>query len=145
MLTGVVSCIVLHQLDCSLVALVDLCCPSIDSPSHIPLVQAQRYQTLVDDLHQNRLQLSLTELYHNEQGIGILSNKLSEKQQAAAAQNNKLVNSEQTVKTHKKEHGRLSRELQHIEKEIRYINFMLKKCFQKASCALDLFLGFVLL
>ncbi|XP_044213194.1 structural maintenance of chromosomes protein 1B isoform X1 [Thunnus albacares] len=82
-------------------------------------IEAQRYQTLVDDLHQNRLQLSLTELYHNEQGIGVLSNKLNEKQQAAAAQNNKLVNSEQTVKTHKKEHGRLSRELQHIEKEIR--------------------------
>ncbi|KAM7415108.1 hypothetical protein PAMA_019774 [Pampus argenteus] len=82
-------------------------------------IEAQQYQTLVDSLHQNRLQLSLAELYHNEKGISVLSNTLSEKQQVAAAQNNKLVNLEQTVKTYKKEHGRLSREQQRIEKEIR--------------------------
>ncbi|KAM7397139.1 hypothetical protein PAMP_020136 [Pampus punctatissimus] len=82
-------------------------------------IEAQQYQALVDSLHQNRLQLSLAELYHNEKGISVLSNTLNEKQQVAAAQNNKLVNLEQTVKTHKKEHGRLNREQQHIEKEIR--------------------------
>ncbi|XP_062276792.1 structural maintenance of chromosomes protein 1B [Scomber scombrus] len=81
--------------------------------------EAQKYQTLVDDLHQNRLQLSLAELYHNEKGIGVLSDTLTEEQQTAAAQNNILVNSDQTLKTYKKEHGRLTRELQHMEKEIR--------------------------
>ncbi|XP_073327965.1 structural maintenance of chromosomes protein 1B [Pagrus major] len=81
--------------------------------------EAQKYQALVDDLDQNRLQLSLAELYHNEKGINALNDTLREKQQAAAAMNNKLVKAEQTVKTHKKEHGRLTREQQHVEKEIR--------------------------
>ncbi|XP_071347064.1 structural maintenance of chromosomes protein 1B isoform X2 [Trachinotus anak] len=82
-------------------------------------LEAQRYQALVDDLHEKRLQLSLAELYHNEKGINALSINLREKQQAAAAKKSKMSNSEQTVKTHKKEHGRLIREQQHIEKEIR--------------------------
>ncbi|KAL7402384.1 hypothetical protein ABVT39_014150 [Epinephelus coioides] len=80
--------------------------------------EAQRYQGLVDDLYQTRLQLSLAELYHNEKAIDAVSDTLREKQQAAAAKNSKVVNAEQTVKSHKKEHGRLNREQQHIEKEV---------------------------
>ncbi|XP_075945914.1 structural maintenance of chromosomes protein 1B [Anarhichas minor] len=82
-------------------------------------IEAQKYQELVDNLHQNRLQLSLSELYWNEKGINVLSDTLGEKQLAAAAKNNILVKEEQTFKTDKKEHGRLTREQQHIEKEIR--------------------------
>ncbi|XP_058500406.1 structural maintenance of chromosomes protein 1B [Solea solea] len=81
--------------------------------------EAEKFQALLDDLHQNRLKLSLTELYHNEKAIGILSDNLGEKQQAATALNNKVMTLEQTLKTHKKEHGRLTREQQQIEKEIR--------------------------
>ncbi|KAK2842674.1 hypothetical protein Q5P01_012874 [Channa striata] len=82
-------------------------------------IEAQRYQALLDDLHQNCLQLSLAELYHNERGITTLSDTLEEKLQATAAKNNKQMNCEQMVKTQKKDHGRLTREQQHIEKEIR--------------------------
>ncbi|XP_045892216.1 structural maintenance of chromosomes protein 1B [Micropterus dolomieu] len=91
-------------------------------------MEAQRYQALVDDLHQNRLHLSLAELYYNEKGINALSDTLREKQQAAATKNSKLVNAEQTVKTYKKEHGRLTREQQHIEKEIRAQEHILSQC-----------------
>uniref|UniRef100_A0A8C3A0J8 Structural maintenance of chromosomes 1B n=1 Tax=Cyclopterus lumpus TaxID=8103 RepID=A0A8C3A0J8_CYCLU len=84
-------------------------------------IEAQKYQTLLDNLHQNRLQLSLAELFCNEKGINVLSDILREKQLAAAAKNNTLVKEEQTVKTYKKEHGRLTREQQHIEKEIRFV------------------------
>ncbi|XP_078112662.1 structural maintenance of chromosomes protein 1B isoform X1 [Sander vitreus] len=91
-------------------------------------IEAQKYQALLDELHQNRLQLSLAQLCHNEKGINALSNTLREKQQAAAAKNNKLVNAEQTVKTYKKEHGRFSREQQHIEKEIRAQEHILSQC-----------------
>ncbi|XP_037624678.1 structural maintenance of chromosomes protein 1B [Sebastes umbrosus] len=91
-------------------------------------IEAQKYQALLDDLHQNRLQLSLAELYSNEKGINAVSNNLREKQQAAAAKNNKVVNAEQTVKTDKKEHGRLTREQQHIEKEIRAQEQILSQC-----------------
>ncbi|XP_029290074.1 LOW QUALITY PROTEIN: structural maintenance of chromosomes protein 1B [Cottoperca gobio] len=91
-------------------------------------IEAQRYQALVDELDQSRLQLSLAELYRNEKGISAFSDNLIEKQQAAAAQNNKLVNAEQKVKTYKKEHGRLTRELQHIDKEIRAQEHNLSQC-----------------
>uniref|UniRef100_A0A665WP46 Structural maintenance of chromosomes protein 1B-like n=1 Tax=Echeneis naucrates TaxID=173247 RepID=A0A665WP46_ECHNA len=81
-------------------------------------MEAQRYQALVDELHENCLQLSLAELYNNERGIKAQTINLREKQQAVAVKNNKVVNSEQMVKTHKKKHGRLTREQQQIEKEI---------------------------
>uniref|UniRef100_A0A4W6FZ68 Structural maintenance of chromosomes protein n=1 Tax=Lates calcarifer TaxID=8187 RepID=A0A4W6FZ68_LATCA len=84
-------------------------------------LEAQKYQALVDDLHQNRLQLSLAELYHNEKGINALSDDLRKVQQAAAVKKNELAAWEETVKTHKKEHGRLAREQQHIEKAIRCV------------------------
>uniref|UniRef100_A0A3Q2VSC9 Structural maintenance of chromosomes protein n=1 Tax=Haplochromis burtoni TaxID=8153 RepID=A0A3Q2VSC9_HAPBU len=82
-------------------------------------IEAQKYQALLDELHQSRLQLSLAELYHNEQGVSALSDTLKKRQDAAAAMNSKLLIGEQTVKTQKKEHGRLTREQQHIDKEIR--------------------------
>ncbi|XP_059191637.1 structural maintenance of chromosomes protein 1B [Centropristis striata] len=91
-------------------------------------VEAQKYQALVDELQQSRLQLSLAELYRNEKGIGALSDSLTERQQAAAAKNNKLMNTEQTVKQWKKEHGRLTREQQHIDKEIRAQEHILSQC-----------------
>ncbi len=87
----------------------------IDWSPHFPTFQAQKYQELMDELHQNRLQLSLAELYHNEKDINALSDILREKQQAADAEKKKLVKREQTVKAHKKEHGRLTREQQHKE------------------------------
>ncbi|XP_034541562.1 structural maintenance of chromosomes protein 1B [Notolabrus celidotus] len=82
-------------------------------------MEAQKYQALVDELYQNRLQLSLAELYHNEKGISALSDALREKQQAAAVKNNTLVKAENEVKTCKKEHGRLTREQLQKEKETR--------------------------
>ncbi|TMS05701.1 structural maintenance of chromosomes protein 1B isoform X2 [Larimichthys crocea] len=86
---------------------------------HQEKIEAQRYQVLVDELHQNRLQLILAKLYYNEKGTGVLSDALREKQQAAAAMNSKLVDGEQIVKTIKKERGRLTREQLHMEKELR--------------------------
>ncbi|XP_060892004.1 structural maintenance of chromosomes protein 1B [Labrus mixtus] len=91
-------------------------------------MEAQKYQALVDELYQNRLQLSLAELYHNEKGISALSDALREKQQAAAVKNNKLVKAENTVKTCKKEHGRLTRELQHMEKDFRTQEHIQSQC-----------------
>ncbi|XP_029010359.1 structural maintenance of chromosomes protein 1B isoform X2 [Betta splendens] len=82
-------------------------------------IEAQKYQTLLDNIDQKHLQLRLAELYHNEKGISALNETLGQKQQATANKNSKLVKCEQTLKSYKKEHGRLAREQQHIEKEIR--------------------------
>lgn len=85
----------------------------------------------MDDLHHNHLQLSLAELYSNERGISTLSNTLEQKQQAAAAKSDTLADCEQTFKTHKKEHGRLTREQQHIEKQIRYVCLCLREAYNR--------------
>ncbi|XP_013884805.1 structural maintenance of chromosomes protein 1B [Austrofundulus limnaeus] len=82
-------------------------------------IEAEKYQTLLDDLDQKHLQLSLSELYFNEKDIGVISDLLKERQHSAAAKNSEVMNLEQTVKAHKKEHGRLTREQQHIDKAIR--------------------------
>ncbi|XP_054633264.1 structural maintenance of chromosomes protein 1B isoform X2 [Dunckerocampus dactyliophorus] len=82
-------------------------------------LEVQKYQALVEELHQRRLQLSLAELYHNEKAIETTSKTLSYKQEAASAQNAAVLDWEQNIKTHKKEYGRLVREQQHMEKDIR--------------------------
>ncbi|XP_020311274.1 structural maintenance of chromosomes protein 1B [Oncorhynchus kisutch] len=82
-------------------------------------VEAQKYQELVDDLNQGRLQLNLFQLYHNEQGLSALSKTLRKRQEAVAGQKTGLNGWEQSIKAQKKEHGRFTRELQQIEKEIR--------------------------
>ncbi|TNN00139.1 hypothetical protein fugu_011385 [Takifugu bimaculatus] len=82
-------------------------------------VEAQRYQALLDELQDKRLQLKLAELHQNERAVSVLSGTLREKQQAAGEKNDELLSEEQALKTCKKEHGRLNREQQHLEKEIR--------------------------
>uniref|UniRef100_A0A8C6KVG0 Structural maintenance of chromosomes 1B n=1 Tax=Nothobranchius furzeri TaxID=105023 RepID=A0A8C6KVG0_NOTFU len=91
----------------------------IETTSLNSSLEALKYQALLDDLHQKQLQVRLSELYLNEQDINAIVDKLRERQHQAAARNTDLVSWEQMVKVHKKEHGRLSRELQLLEKEIR--------------------------
>ncbi|MCI4380324.1 hypothetical protein PGIGA_G00238670 [Pangasianodon gigas] len=81
--------------------------------------EAEKYQALVEQLSESKLQLSLFQLYHNERGINALMESLREKQEAVAVKKSVVEEWEQTVKAQKKEHGRLSRELQKLEKEIK--------------------------
>ncbi|XP_051978683.1 structural maintenance of chromosomes protein 1B-like [Xyrauchen texanus] len=81
--------------------------------------EAEKYQALVDELRERKLQLTLFQLFHNEKAIETQSDTLRERQEAAAQQKSNLDIWEQTVKAQKKEHGRLNRELQQLEKEIR--------------------------
>lgn len=83
------------------------------------MLQAQKYQGLLDHLHEDCLQLSLAELYYNEKAIHTISDALRERQNAVADKKSELVDWEQMVKAQKKEHGHLTREQQHTEKEIR--------------------------
>ncbi|KAI5105496.1 structural maintenance of chromosomes protein 1B, partial [Silurus meridionalis] len=81
--------------------------------------EAEKYQALVEQLSESKLQLSLYQLYHNERGVNSLVESLSEKQEAVAVKNSVVEEWEQSVKAQKKEHGRLNRELQKLEKEIK--------------------------
>ncbi|CAN9498997.1 unnamed protein product [Ophioblennius macclurei] len=82
-------------------------------------LEADRYQLLVDELNKDRLQLSLAELYTNQQSIDTLRETLTERQRTSAAKMEELESWERTVASHKREQGRLTRELQCMEKEIR--------------------------
>ncbi|KAG7329576.1 hypothetical protein KOW79_007750 [Hemibagrus wyckioides] len=81
--------------------------------------EAEKYQALLEQLNESKLQLSLFQLYHNERGINALVETLREKQEAVTVKKSVVEEWEQTVKAQKKEHGRLSRELQKLEKEIK--------------------------
>uniref|UniRef100_A0A673CEP2 Structural maintenance of chromosomes 1B n=1 Tax=Sphaeramia orbicularis TaxID=375764 RepID=A0A673CEP2_9TELE len=93
-------------------------------------IEAEKYQAVLDELYQKRLQLGLMELYHNERTIHKLSDDLKEKQQTAAAKTSTVKTWEQKVKTLKKEHGCLSREQQHIDKEL-WFEHILSQCMSK--------------
>uniref|UniRef100_A0A8C1JUS8 Structural maintenance of chromosomes 1B n=1 Tax=Cyprinus carpio TaxID=7962 RepID=A0A8C1JUS8_CYPCA len=81
--------------------------------------EAEKYQALVDEHREDKLQLTLFQLFHNEKKIDAQSESLRDMQDAAAQQKNSLDVYEQTVKGQKKEHGRMNREVQQLEKEIR--------------------------
>ncbi|XP_043084772.1 structural maintenance of chromosomes protein 1B [Puntigrus tetrazona] len=81
--------------------------------------EAEKYQALVDEHRENKLQLTLFQLFHNEKRIDAQSESLRDVQDASARQKNSLDAYELTVKAQKREHGRLNRELQQLEKEIR--------------------------
>lgn len=95
---------------------------SLDLHTCVSQFQAQRYQALLDELQDKCLQLKLAELHQNEQAVSVLSDTLREKQLAAGEKNDELLSEEQAVKTCKKEHGRLNREQQHLEKQIRCVS-----------------------
>ncbi|XP_066505148.1 structural maintenance of chromosomes protein 1B [Hoplias malabaricus] len=81
--------------------------------------EAEKYQALVDELCESKLQLSLFQLYRNERGIEALLVSLREKQESVTAVQSSVGVLEQALKSRKKEHGRVSRELQKLEKDIR--------------------------
>ncbi|KAF4094287.1 hypothetical protein AMELA_G00011810 [Ameiurus melas] len=81
--------------------------------------EAEKYQALVEQLSESKLQLSLFQLYHKERVVNVLVESLREKQEAVAVKKSVVEEWEQSVKAQKKEHGRLSRELQKVEKEIK--------------------------
>lgn len=73
----------------------------------------------MEQLSESKLQLNLFQLYHNEKGVNALIESLREKQEAVAVKKSIVEEWEQAMKVHKKEHGRLNRELQKVEKEIK--------------------------
>ncbi|KAI7812085.1 putative structural maintenance of chromosomes protein 1B, partial [Triplophysa rosa] len=81
--------------------------------------EAEKYQAQVDEVGEQKLQLMLFQLFHNEKKIEAQSESLRDKQMAVSEQKSNLDVWEQSVKAQKKEHGRLTRDLQRLEKEIR--------------------------
>ncbi|CAH2278312.1 structural maintenance of chromosomes 1B [Pelobates cultripes] len=81
--------------------------------------EAERYQMLLKQLNESKVKLQLFQLYHNEHKIETLENHLEEKYSDTGSQKEQLSLSEFALKEEKKILGRLNRDLQQIEKEIK--------------------------
>lgn len=83
--------------------------------------QAERYQRLKDEVARASVQLQLFKLYHNEVEIEKLNKELGQRNKEIDKDRKKMDHVEEELKDKKKELGRLMREQQTIEKEIKYV------------------------
>ncbi|XP_050821130.1 structural maintenance of chromosomes protein 1B isoform X2 [Gopherus flavomarginatus] len=89
--------------------------------------QAERYQMLLKELKENRIQLQLFRLYHNEKKIDFLNNKLDEKNMDVNTKKDSLSSAEDTFKAKKKVLGILNRDQQQMEKEMKTLEASLNQ------------------
>ncbi|KAK4831344.1 hypothetical protein QYF61_017475 [Mycteria americana] len=78
--------------------------------------EAEHYQMLVKDLYEERIQLKLFRLYHNEKNIDFLKKSLDEKNMEASIKKQSLSTAEDAFGARKKVLGVLNRDQQHMEK-----------------------------
>ncbi|XP_053110843.1 structural maintenance of chromosomes protein 1B isoform X2 [Hemicordylus capensis] len=89
--------------------------------------EAEHYQMLFEELKECRRQLQLFQLYHNEQKIHAISNKLAAKTTNVDTKKISVSRAEDEVKAKKKVLGTLNRNLQYIEKEIKSLEVLLNQ------------------
>lgn len=82
-------------------------------------LQAERYQRLKDEVARASIQLQLFKLYHNETEIEKLNKELGQRNKEIDKDRKRMDLVEEELKDKKKELGRLMREQQTIEKEIK--------------------------
>lgn len=100
---------------CDCCALTPSHCDSVSPPFH----QAERYQRLKDEVARASIQLQLFKLYHNETEIEKLNKELGQRNKEIDKDRKRMDLVEEELKDKKKELGRLMREQQTIEKEIK--------------------------
>ncbi|XP_077770246.1 structural maintenance of chromosomes protein 1B [Canis aureus] len=89
--------------------------------------EAERYQSLLEELKMNKIQLQLFQLYHNEKKIHFLNTELEHVSRNLSVTKESLSRLENTVKAKKKEHGMLTRQLQQTEKELKSLEALLNQ------------------
>uniref|UniRef100_A0A2K5IEI9 Structural maintenance of chromosomes protein n=1 Tax=Colobus angolensis palliatus TaxID=336983 RepID=A0A2K5IEI9_COLAP len=89
--------------------------------------EAERYQSLLEELKMNKIQLQLFQLYHNEKKIDFLNTKLEDVKRDLSVTRESLSHHENIVKARKKEHGILTRQLQQTEKELKSLETLLNQ------------------
>ncbi|NXU49078.1 SMC1B protein, partial [Turnix velox] len=81
--------------------------------------EAEHYQMLLKDLSEERIQLKLFRLYHNEKNINFLKNSLDEKNMETSIKKQAVSTTEDLFRTKKKALGVLNRDHQLMEKEMK--------------------------
>nr|XP_003420933.1 structural maintenance of chromosomes protein 1B [Loxodonta africana] len=89
--------------------------------------EADRYQSLLEELKINKIQLQLFRLYHNERKIRSLNTELEHVNRELSVTKESLSHQENIVKAKKKEHGMLTRQLQQTEKELKSVEALLNQ------------------
>ncbi|XP_036276154.1 structural maintenance of chromosomes protein 1B [Pipistrellus kuhlii] len=89
--------------------------------------EAERYQTLLEELKINKIQLQLFKLYHNEKNIELLNTELENVNRNLSDTKASLSHHENIVKAQKKEHGMLTRQLQQTDKELKSLEALLSQ------------------
>ncbi|XP_043565217.1 structural maintenance of chromosomes protein 1B-like isoform X2 [Chiloscyllium plagiosum] len=89
--------------------------------------EADRYQMLIEELKESKIQLHLFLLYYNEKFIENFTNDLQASNKTVSSQKATQAAAEEEVRAKKKELGKLSRELQQIEKEIKVHDVILNE------------------
>ncbi|KAK2121787.1 Structural maintenance of chromosomes protein 1B [Saguinus oedipus] len=89
--------------------------------------EAERYQSLLEELKMNKIQLQLFQLYHNEKKIHLLNTQLEHMNRDLNVTRESLSHHENTLKARKKEHGMLTRQQQQTEKELKSLETLLNQ------------------
>ncbi|XP_068134304.1 structural maintenance of chromosomes protein 1B [Hyperolius riggenbachi] len=81
--------------------------------------EADRYKKLHQELLKSKVQLQLFQLFYNERKMQALMAELEKKQLEANRQKAQLTSAESELKTAKQSHGRLTRDMQKIDNEVK--------------------------
>uniref|UniRef100_A0A8C0HEU7 Structural maintenance of chromosomes protein n=1 Tax=Buteo japonicus TaxID=224669 RepID=A0A8C0HEU7_9AVES len=81
--------------------------------------EAEHYQMLLKELDEERIQLQLFQLYHNEKNIDLVKKRLDEKNKETSIKRRSLSAAEDAFRAKKKVLGVLSRDQQHMEREMK--------------------------
>ncbi|KAM9245557.1 structural maintenance of chromosomes protein 1B [Leptosomus discolor] len=81
--------------------------------------EAEHYQMLLKELDEERIQMKLFRLYHNEKNIYFLKKSWDEKNMEASIKKESLSTAEDAFRAKKKVVGVLNRDQQHMEKEMK--------------------------
>lgn len=74
---------------------------------------------LLKELDEERIQLQLFQLYHNEKNIDLVKKRLDEKNKETSIKRRSLSAAEDAFRAKKKVLGVLSRDQQHMEREMK--------------------------
>ncbi|XP_051016094.1 structural maintenance of chromosomes protein 1B [Acomys russatus] len=89
--------------------------------------EAERYQSLLEELKINKIQLMLFQLYYNEEKINVLNTELEHMDRNLSIVKDTLSHHEKIIKAKKKDHGMLTRQLQQTAKELKSLEAILNQ------------------
>uniref|UniRef100_A0A8B9U5B0 Structural maintenance of chromosomes protein n=1 Tax=Anas zonorhyncha TaxID=75864 RepID=A0A8B9U5B0_9AVES len=87
--------------------------------------EADHYQMLIKEMHENRIQLQLFQLYYNEKNIDFMKKSLDEKNMEASIKKDSLATAENEFRAKKKVLGVLNRDQQRLEGEMKTLQVSL--------------------